>query len=196
MACGPARDTITTEDGDELPVGSVADGELLGRSGDEVVGVDPSSLGGSTIAAGTMMAWAANSGGGTPTPATAPSGWLICAGAAVSRSTYAALFAAIGTAFGAGDGSTTFNVPDMSDRFIKGWKTPEAVGATGGSTTPSVSVTDPGHSHTVGQATDHRNGGASVADNASPTGNSMTGISASIADGRPPFIALPWIIKT
>lgn len=45
--------------------------------------------------------------------ASAPSGWLLCDGSAVSRTTYANLFAAISTAFGAGDGSTTFNIPDM-----------------------------------------------------------------------------------
>lgn len=46
----------------------------------------------------------------------APAGWLLCDGAAISRTTYATLFAAIGTAFGAGDGSTTFNVPDLRGR--------------------------------------------------------------------------------
>lgn len=50
----------------------------------------------------------------------APSGWLLCNGAAVSRTTYAALFGAIGTAFGAGDGSSTFNLPDMRDRVPLG----------------------------------------------------------------------------
>lgn len=48
--------------------------------------------------------------------ASAPAGWLECGGQAVSRTTYAALFLAIGTAFGGGDGSTTFNVPDMRGR--------------------------------------------------------------------------------
>lgn len=52
--------------------------------------------------------------------ATAPSGWLLCQGQAVSRVTYANLFAAIGTAFGAGDGSTTFNVPDGRGRTLIG----------------------------------------------------------------------------
>jgi len=46
----------------------------------------------------------------------APTGWLLCDGAAVSRTLYPALFAAIGTAFGVGDGSTTFNVPDLRGR--------------------------------------------------------------------------------
>lgn len=52
--------------------------------------------------------------------ATAPTGYLLCNGQAVSRATYAALFAAIGTAWGAGDGSTTFNVPDMRGRVAIG----------------------------------------------------------------------------
>lgn len=52
---------------------------------------------------------------------TPPAGWLKANGAAISRATYAALFAAIGTTFGAGDGSTTFNVPDMRGEFARGW---------------------------------------------------------------------------
>lgn len=52
--------------------------------------------------------------------ASAPSGWLLCDGAAVSRTAYAALFAAIGTAYGPGDGSTTFNIPDLRGRYALG----------------------------------------------------------------------------
>ena len=52
---------------------------------------------------------------------TAPAGWLKANGAAVSRTAYAALFAAIGTTYGAGDGSTTFNLPDLRGEFIRGW---------------------------------------------------------------------------
>lgn len=52
---------------------------------------------------------------------TAPTGWLKANGALVSRTTYAALFAAIGTTFGAGDGSTTFALPDLRGEFIRGW---------------------------------------------------------------------------
>ena len=51
----------------------------------------------------------------------APSGWLECNGQAVSRSTYSKLYSAIGTTFGAGNGSTTFNVPDLRGEFIRGW---------------------------------------------------------------------------
>ena len=50
-----------------------------------------------------------------------PTGWLKCNGAAVSRTTYAGIFAAIGTTYGAGDGSTTFNLPDLRGEFIRGF---------------------------------------------------------------------------
>lgn len=53
--------------------------------------------------------------------ATAPAGWLKANGAAVSRTTYSALFAAIGTIFGAGDGATTFNLPDLRGYFLRAW---------------------------------------------------------------------------
>jgi microcystin-dependent protein len=51
---------------------------------------------------------------------TAPDGWLLCHGQAVSRTTYADLFAAIGAAYGPGDGSTTFNLPDLRGRVAAG----------------------------------------------------------------------------
>lgn len=51
---------------------------------------------------------------------TPPTGWLKCNGQAISRSTYSALFTAMGTAYGMGDGSTTFNVPDLRGEFIRG----------------------------------------------------------------------------
>jgi microcystin-dependent protein len=52
---------------------------------------------------------------------TPPAGWLKANGQAVSRTTYAALFSAIGTTFGVGDGSTTFNLPDLRGEFMRGW---------------------------------------------------------------------------
>jgi len=50
-----------------------------------------------------------------------PEGWLKCDGSAVSRVTYANLFTAIGETYGAGDGSTTFNLPDLRGEFVRGW---------------------------------------------------------------------------
>ena len=65
--------------------------------------------------------------GGSPTGSitayagdTVPYGWLLCDGSAVSRADYSALFSAIGTKYGAGDGSTTFNLPNLTGRFVEG----------------------------------------------------------------------------
>ncbi len=64
------------------------------------------------LPAGFIAAWPGN---------TPPDGWLVCNGATVSRTTYADLFAAIGTTFGAGDGSTTFKLPDYQGDFLRGY---------------------------------------------------------------------------
>jgi microcystin-dependent protein len=77
--------------------------------------------------AGQATKIGSGTGGSAPTGAmlmwptdTAPADWLLCYGQAISRTTYAALFGVIGTTFGAGDGSTTFNLPDMRGRFPLG----------------------------------------------------------------------------
>jgi microcystin-dependent protein len=82
--------------------------------------------------------------------AAAPGGWLICDGTAISRTTYAALFAAISTTFGAGDGSTTFNLPDMRGRHAVGKNaaTFATLGGTGGAETVVLTNAQmPIHSH-------------------------------------------------
>ena len=76
---------------------------------------------------GTDVSWAAGAASVPSgmimahTTATEPSGWLECDGAAISRSTYSALFAVISDDYGAGDGSSTFNVPDLRGTFIRGF---------------------------------------------------------------------------
>lgn len=70
----------------------------------------------SAIAVGALPAGIMAPYGG----ATAPDGWLLCYGQAISRTTYAALFTAISTTYGAGDGSTTFNIPDLRGRVVAG----------------------------------------------------------------------------
>ena len=62
---------------------------------------------------------------------TSPAGWLLCDGSAVSRTTYAALFSVIGTTYGAGNGSTTFNLPNLTDKFIQGNSTSGTVKGAG-----------------------------------------------------------------
>ena len=84
------------------------DGELL-YDGKRLLNVD--DLAG-MIPSGAVMYFAGQ---------TAPTGWLKANGAAVSRTLYAALFQAVGTTYGAGDGRTTFNLPDLRGEFIRGW---------------------------------------------------------------------------
>ena len=69
------------------------------------------------------------------TDASVPSGFLECDGAAVSRTTYADLFAVIGTTYGAGDGSTTFDLPDLQDNVVIGKSNTKALASTGGANT-------------------------------------------------------------
>lgn len=77
-----------------------------------------------------------------------PAGWLQCNGAAVSRTTYAALFAKIGTKYGSGDGSTTFNLPNLHHRFIEGTTTSSEVGQSVSASLPNITGTFTEHGNT------------------------------------------------
>jgi microcystin-dependent protein len=79
---------------------------------------------------GSAICWTSNAAavGDTPVGAvqyfamsSAPNGWLVADGSAVSRSVFSALFAKIGTTYGAGDGTSTFNLPDLRGQFLRGW---------------------------------------------------------------------------
>ena len=88
---------------------------------------------------------------------TVPTGYLECDGSAISRTTYSDLFATIGTTWGAGDGSSTFNVPDLRGEFIRGWDNSRGVdGSRNFASSQSDdnkshnhTITDPGHNHTT-----------------------------------------------
>jgi len=150
---------------------------------------------------------------------TAPTGYIKANGAAISRSTFSVLFAAIGTQYGVGDGSTTFNVPDLRGEFIRGWSDGHTVdsGRTLGSNQgdqnlshnhTGSSVTGNGaHSHTydksaAGSGTE--GGNQSVHDftsSTSVTGNGAHSHGLSISsdggtEARPRNIALLACIKT
>lgn len=155
---------------------------------------------------------------------TAPTGWLLCNGSAVSRTTYATLFAVIGTTFGAGDGSTTFNLPDFRDRFAVGAGSAYSNNSKGGykdaaviSHTHSISSSG-GHTHTVtakydqdirvesGSGTRYKATGkstsTSMATIASGTGEhkhdvpAPTGAVAGTNRNLPPYIGINFIIAT
>lgn len=109
------------------------------------------------------------------TNASMPAGWLLCDGSAISRSTYADLFAIIGTYFGVGNGSTTFNLPNLTERFIRGAVNEAAIGTTGGLNTVTLTANNvPQHLHSIASQAGHTHNSISPTYNA--TGGSTTGI--------------------
>lgn len=137
--------------------------------------------------------------------ATVPSGWVECYGQALSRTTYAALFAAIGTKYGTGDGSTTFNVPYAKRQFIAGFEPVNGgefdFGHTGGEETHVLTTTEmPAHTHTVPRVNTvsaATTSFARVTDAAtvSQINSGSTGGGAA-HENRPPWIVLLPIIYT
>lgn len=83
---------------------------------------------------------------------TAPAGFLECDGSAVSRDTYATLFDVIGTTYGSGDGSTTFNVPDLSGKVALGVSGNHALATSGGEETHALTSSEiPSHTHSIAE---------------------------------------------
>ena len=139
--------------------------------------------------------------------ATPPTGWLKANGAAVNRATYAALFAAIGTTFGAGDGSTTFNVPDMRGEFPRGWDDSRGVDSARAFGSSQLGAMQ-GHNHGPGTGTFMKsgiNGGINAAvganatytggDTGGPTSDGINGTPLIAAETRPRSVALLYCIK-
>jgi len=149
----------------------------------------------------------------------APTGWLFCNGQEISRSTYSDLFDLIGVTFGGGDGSTTFNVPDLRDRFALGARTIGSsdtervsnydtdLGDAGGADDHQLTVNEmPSHKHELSV---RRTDGSQDAGANSVEGRDTASGPETISDGAmrdtggdqphnnmPPFLALNYIIKT
>lgn len=137
---------------------------------------------------------------------TVPTGWLFCNGAEVSRTTYATLFAVIGTTYGAGNGTTTFNLPDLQSRFLYGKSPATSVGDTGGEETHTLTVPElPAHSHafTPEVSSDSTpvsltrltagNAGQTFGDGTYATDTAGQDVPHSI---MPPHMRVVWLIKT
>ena len=162
-------------------------------------------LGSFLVPTGSIIMWPSN---------TIPSDWQLCDGSAILRSTYATLYAIIGTTFGSGNGTTTFNLPNYTDRMPRGVGV-SALGGTGGSAdaivvshTHTATVTDPGHTHGnyVGQTAIQGSGSGNRISGNEPiimptvtTGvtvtNASTGASGTNAN-LPPFLGINFIIKS
>lgn len=133
---------------------------------------------------------------------TIPSGWLDCDGSAVSRTTYADLFAALGTTWGAGDGSTTFNLPDLRGRAPVGAGTgsglsARTLGGTGGTETHLLTTSEiPAHTHTYFAMNAGPGGLGNVAGAAGANAASGSTGGGSSHQNMPPFAVVQWVIKT
>jgi microcystin-dependent protein len=132
--------TCTAYAGDRALVLVKSDGKcaVVGRVGGTVSTGGP-KVEGAGMPAGAIAAYAG---------ANAPDGWLLCDGSNVSRKSYPLLFAAIGTAYGAGDGSTTFGLPDLRGRVPMGISSSHALASKGGEEMHKLTVSEmPSHKH-------------------------------------------------
>ncbi|WP_049757466.1 phage tail protein [Candidatus Puniceispirillum marinum] len=170
------------------------------------------AVGGTGFFAGMVMPYGGN---------TAPTGWLMMYGQAISRTTYADLFQAIGTTYGAGDGTNSFNVPDLRGRTIAGQDdmggggsanrltspiNGDTLGATGGSESHTLSEAElPAHTHggggtisiPVGENNTQPNnvsGLVSVTSSGNPATYTVSGTSGSVGSGTAHNNVQPTII--
>jgi microcystin-dependent protein len=157
-----------------LPIARIADGAIPAAKLSSGVGTP----------AGAVMPFAMNS---------APAGWLAANGSAVNRTTYAALFSAIGTTYGVGDGSTTFTLPDLRGYFVRGSGTNSDGTAAG---TFGARQADEFKSHTHNIQYYQSTGGGQAAASAQLI-NSATGVTAAAGgtETRPKNIAMLYCIK-
>jgi microcystin-dependent protein len=147
------------------------------------------------VPTGAVMPFAMNS---------APSGWLAANGSAVSRTTYAALFAAIGTTYGTGDGSTTFTLPDLRGYFVRGAGT-NADGTASEAFGTKQADAFQGHRHTVTTKTSFNLASSGPSNNSGwfnvtqtssdPVSDTVNGTPRTASETRPKNIALLYCIK-
>jgi microcystin-dependent protein len=205
-------DTIVSSTSSALPLASATVNGMLrqvsGKTTDFVDGTNNCQPISAIIPPGAVVAYAGPN---------IPAGWLFCDGSAVSRTTYANLFAAIGGYYGAGDGSTTFNLPNCVGRFIGHIA---ALAAAGGAPSVALAVGHlPSHAHSIvdqqhahgynvtvfgqgGNQVAPQGGGLQINVVGAGTDFRYTGINTTQAIGSgaafsiiPPYISMYYIIK-
>jgi microcystin-dependent protein len=182
--------------------------------GDVLSAADMNAIAAALVPTGSVTSFAGSA---------APTGWLLCDGANVSRSTFATLFAAIGTTYGVGDGSTTFGLPNLRGRVPVGFNASEtefdALGKTGGAKTHTLTTAElPVHQHGMAHthnvstqgttSTTHSHEGTAVSQSGTgfsaagsyATGGASTANTGNTGSGTAhnnlsPYIALNFIIK-
>jgi|5B_taG_2_1085324.scaffolds.fasta_scaffold20937_2 microcystin-dependent protein len=127
-----AADAVTSA---KIVDDAVTDAKIVAMTSSKLSGALPAISGASLTgiegtATGTILSWST---------ASVPTGFLECNGAAVSRSTYSALFSVVGTTYGSGDGSSTFGLPDLQDNVPVGKSSNKSLASTGGANTVSAS---------------------------------------------------------
>lgn len=142
---------------------------------------------------------------------TAPNGWLICDGSAISRSTYSDLFNVIGTTYGTGDGDTTFNLPDLKGKMPVGYDISDndfsVIGKTGGEKKHTLTISEmPRHTHEEKAVGNPDSGGPGIRGTFNnQEGYGFTGYSTNVPTGdsgsnqphniMQPYITMNYIIK-
>lgn len=124
---------------------------------------------------------------------TVPDGFLECDGSAISRTTYSELFAIIGTTYGIGDGSTTFNIPDLRGEFIRGWDNGRGIDSNRNIGT-SQNDELKSHTHTESVGRSGQGGSEFSINNDGNTGFNITGATGG-SETRPRNIAMMYCIK-
>jgi len=138
---------------------------------------------------GTIIQWGSN---------TIPTGWLLCDGSAISRTTYSDLFSVIGTSFGAGDGSTTFNLPDLRGKVAVGKDTNDTDFDTLGDTGGSKYLQE--HTHSIskggqGFVTDSGGYAGVMGDWGAFNTSGVQGVTTGNSGNLQPYVTLNYIIK-
>lgn len=185
-------------------IATVANTQITGLiRADQIASIPTSAITGLT---GELKMWPV---------ATPPTGYFLCDGSPKDRTVYSDLFAIIGTTYGAGDGSSTFNLPNFTNRMAIGAGGLYSANSMGGSKDAIVvshthSVTDPGHSHPIDKYYNGTGGNypelngftlSSPVPNPTPTGLANTGISIASAGSSgtnanlPPYLGVYFIIR-